>query len=325
MPFRLRISGVEYCDGEIAISGKLADGSYAGPEAVVVHGQGGDSITTAVIHHSLQYPTEWPVLPTHEKTILTISIKAPSPTFRVDESKPIVGQGVLFINQKREDISEILSDPVFLATQLTMSLESDDVEPNVRYFGVSTAKVNHCYEEMFERRFESGVWPFIRIRLNDCRSIELEYAASIEYQTRFWIEDQRTSHRVLLGYHSGHFSLPAFRFEEIAWLDRCLHQSPVRAAAILLLMTGCYLQHADGMPTELIADRLSQLHAVQPKALDAMRNAFLDSLVVPELGWRREEKLGWTNNWRYSQRNPQSTMSVLRPEDFAAIGGFFEQ
>jgi hypothetical protein len=45
--------------------------------------------------------------------------------------------------------------------------------------------------------------------------------------------------------------------------------------------------------------------------------------VVPELAWEFTEYRGWTNNWRYSQRNPASGMSILGLEDNRFIRAFF--
>jgi|SoiMethySBSTD1v2_1073268.scaffolds.fasta_scaffold1271525_1 hypothetical protein len=73
MPFKLEISSVEYCGAEIAISGRLVEGAYAGPEAVIICGQDGTSITAPVIYHSLYLPQGWPVLPSND-TILTLSM-----------------------------------------------------------------------------------------------------------------------------------------------------------------------------------------------------------------------------------------------------------
>jgi hypothetical protein len=324
MPFKLKISSVEYQDAEIAISGRLVEGAYAGPEAVIIHGQDRTSITTPVTQHSLYLPENWPVLPSHD-TILTLSIDAPSSSFRVDESQPVIGLGTVFENSNRIDISHVLSDGVFLAMQLSLSLESEDVEdPNETYFGISTDEINNYYRELIHSKFDAGVWPYIRLPLDEARYVELEFAASIEYQDRFWIGDSRVPHRVLLGYNSGHFSLPAFSFEEILWFHGVLDSSPANRAATTLLMTACYLQDP-GRAGELTTELFSQLPGVKPGVAASMAKEFLEKLTVPELCWEQNSRLWWINNSIYSQRNPKSTMSLLDHEDFDFIEKFFDR
>lgn len=324
MPFKLQISGVEYRGSEIAISGKLLEGAYAGPEAVVIRGEDGLPVTVAVTHHSLYLPKDWPVLPSHDTTILTLSIDAPSSAFRVDESQPVIGRGTVFENPNRVDISNVLSEPVFWAMQLSLSLGSDDVEePNEAYFGVSTESVNDYYREAVDSKLGAGVWPYIRVPLDDSRFVELEFAASIEYQDRFWIGQARIPHRVLLGYHSGHFSLPAFRLEEILWFHDLLGKTTAYRSATLLLMSACYVQEPSDPAMQLATELFSHLPGVKSGIAQSMAKTFLDNLTVPDLRWQHDSDLGWTNNWRYSQRNPQSTMSVLSRDDFAFVSKYF--
>jgi hypothetical protein len=97
-------------------------------------------------------PQGWPVLSSHD-TILTLSIDAPISAFRVDESQPVIGRGTVFENSNRIDISHVLSDQVFWAMQLSLSLGSESVdEPNEAYFGVSTDEVNNYYRELSKRK-----------------------------------------------------------------------------------------------------------------------------------------------------------------------------
>jgi len=323
MPFKLQISAVEYLGTEIAISGKLLEGAYSGPEAIFVAGKAGDSVTVPVTHHSLYLPKDWPVLPSHD-TVLTLSIDTPCSDFRVDESQPIIGRGSVFENPNKVDISDVLSDPVFWATQLSLTLGSDDVEePNEAYFGISTDQVNRYYRDVIDSRLGAGVWPYIRLPVDDSKFVEIEFAASVEYQDRFWIGQSRIPHRALLGYHSGHFSLPAFRFEEILWFHELLGRSCQYRTSVLLLMSACYVQNPSGLPLELALDLFSYLPGVKPGASQLMAKTFLDNLTITNVNWQHDSDFGWINNWRYSQRNPRSTMSVLSRDDFAFITKYF--
>ena len=324
MPFKLKISRVEYHGAEIEISGRLVEGAYSGPEAVNIHGQDGTSITTPVLHHILESPEDWPVLPSHNTT-LTLSIAAPTYAFRVDESQGVIGLGTILQNSNRVDISHVLSDCVFWAMQLGNRLGSEDVkEPSEAFFGISTDQVNNYYHELIGSKFNSGIWPYIRLPLDEARFVEIEFAASIEYQDRFLIGDSRAQRRVLLGYNSGHFSLPAFRLEEMRWLYDVLDHSPAPRAAAALLMPACYLQDPSGHAGEFVTAMFSQLPGLKPTAAESMAKAFVKNQTTPKLRWERHQQLGWINNSIYSQRNPSSTMSVLKPEHFELIEKFFD-
>jgi len=325
MPFKLQITGVDYRDAEIAISGKLVAGAFAGPEAVVIHGQNGVSATAVVTHHSVYSPVDWPVLPSHDSTILTLSIDAPSSDFRVDETQSVIGRGTVFENPDRAEISYVVSDPVFWAMQLSRNLDSEDVEePNETYFGVCNQRLNDFYREQIDSKFDAGIWPYIRLPIDDFRFVEIEFAAGVEYQDRFWIGDSRIPRRVLLGYHSGHFSLPAFRLEEVEWFHEVLSRSPLaNRTATLLLMSGCCVESPSDQLIQMTMELFSEIPGVKSDAMTAMATAFVGSLIVPSLRWERDKDFGWINNWRYSQRNPESTMSVLSRDDFAFISKFF--
>jgi hypothetical protein len=118
--------------------------------------------------------------------------------------------------------------------------------------------------------------------------------------------------------------LPAFRFEEILWLHDVLGRFPTTRAAATLLMSGCYMQDPSGRAAEFATELFSQLPGVKPAVAGSMAKVFLENLTVPELRWEQDHQLGWINNWAYSQRNPRSTMSVLKLEDFDFIERFFD-
>jgi hypothetical protein len=104
----------------------------------------------------------------------------------------VIGLVTIFENPYRIDISHVLSEGVFWAMQLSLSLGSEDVdEPNEAYFGISDDEINNYYLELIDSKFGAGVWPYIRLPLDEARFVEIEFAASIEYQDRFWIGDSR--------------------------------------------------------------------------------------------------------------------------------------
>lgn len=324
LTFKLRVSDVDYGSAEIAISGTLVEGAYSGPEAVELFSRDGSTITATVTHHRILFPVDWPIVPEHTETILTISIPPPSKKFRLDPKQPVVGLGVLFKNSNREDVSDALSDPRFWAWQLSAHLSSDEVEEEAgECLGFSADELEAFHEEFLEARFSAGVWPFIRFPIQKNRFVEIEFAASIELQERFWIGDSGTQQRVLLGYHSPHFSLPAFRFEELLKLDARFGRAGVPRAALLLLLSACYVPKFSGPPHDLAVELFATLPGVKKRTARSMAKGLGQNLTVPDLAWKRDRKLGWVNNWKYSQRSPAGLMSVLGTDEFAFIANFF--
>jgi sucrose-6-phosphate hydrolase SacC (GH32 family) len=51
----------------------------------------------------------------------------------------------------------------------------------------------------------------------------------------------------------------------------------------------------------------------------------VENLVTPEAMWEHRTGIGWCSNWDYSQRNPESFMSVLSEADFRFIELFFRE
>ena len=72
-------------------------------------------------------------------------------------------------------------------------------------------------------------------------------------------------------------------------------------------VAGAWLRHSPGFETCYLAPVLHEL----------------SQNVVSELKWEYTEDRGWTNNWRYSQRNPSSGMSILGLDDYRLIREFF--
>jgi hypothetical protein len=326
MPFQLSISDVEYGKDEVTVTGKLISGAYAGPELITVTGQNGRAANFVITHHGMSKPEGWPVLPEHRSTLLRLSFRIPDPHFRVDDSQPVIGRGVVFQNANRIDITAELRDPMFWATWLGFHVTCDEVEePHEYFWGVSQEAVNDYYRRTFEDYFQSGRSPYLSLQLDDSRYLELESSASVEYQDRFWIGDRATGKRALLGYHSGHFSLPAFRTEEANALASALISRAALKPAGLLPMTGCYRGEGDAWPSDLIKRLAAEVPGIRPGTTTALEAALSQRAFVPSIRWERDAISGWINNSPYSQRNPNSTMSVLTADDFRFIERFFAE
>jgi hypothetical protein len=167
-----------------------------------------------------------------------------------------------------------------------------------------------------EVHWDAGVWPFILLPVND-RFVEIEFATGVEHQQRVWLEDG-TGQRVLMGYHSGHFSLPSFRIGEITKLGRSLRAHP---SAALLLLPGAYICTDDTLPRDIVAEWVRQVPGIKPDFVPKLVESLLANR-VPDLRWKLDERFGWINNWKYSQRNPDSPMSILGFDDFRFIHRF---
>lgn len=322
MPFKLRIQSVDHRRGEVVISGRLVEGAYFGPEEVSVPGVCGRVLRAWVECHSLRSPVGWPVLPEHP-TELALTIRAPDEPFKVDRNGVVIGHGVLFNNTQRVDITaEVLGDPRFWALELGLHLASDDVdEPEKHYFDVSNDELDDYYEATIHRHQASGVWPFLVTPLDRSRYLEIEFAAYVEHQTRYWLGDYSSGQRVCIGYHSGHFSLPAFRPDEIAWLLTVLPSDQMQIAALLLPAT--YDHNLSPLLQEAVPKLVKQLPGLQPATSAQLADVLQQGLVVEGCHWTQRDDLGWTTNWPYSQRNPGGSMSALNPPDFEFIRRFF--
>lgn len=320
MPFEMTIKRVEQGKGEIALSGRIVEGAYFGPELVRVPVARGPDVELWVSHHSMTGMLAWPVEPSHDVT-LTLSVRLPPEGLQVDSSRRLVGLGCVLMNSRRHDITDALADPRFWAVVLGRHLQSDEDEddPEERFFGLDADVLEAYHEEVFHQRYHQGVWPFVRVAVDSARFVEMEFAASVEHQQRFWVG--RGEERALAGYDSGHFSLPAFRVEEVAWLLGQPGFTP-RVAALLLL-SGCFTKEATAELRQLVTPLFEAVPGAIRARVPDMAAAFMEGRVVGGLEWKRDAGRGWINNWIYSQRNPASRLSVLGQGDFELIERFF--
>jgi hypothetical protein len=303
---------------ELSISGKLVDGSFMGPEALLLCDEAGAWAHSTVVRHSITLPKDWPIVPNDGSTLI-LRVWKPNAGFKLDQRQMVVGQGAIAQNPNRIDISTSLAEPEFWAIWMPLHLvESDDLPEASLAWGLTRDEKKSAYARIFKSNWSSGLWPYVRFGLPQRRYIEIEYAAGIEYQNRVWIGAEGGP-RVLLGYDSGHFSFPSLRIRELVDLAMNIDGHP---AAPLLLLEGAYLLEGEPFPAEQVERCLRQSPGFQETYLDLIVSG-LGEHAVPGLSWTLTEDRGWINNWKYSQRNPASTMSILRLEDFGFIREFF--
>jgi hypothetical protein len=91
--------------------------------------------------------------------------------------------------------------------------------------------------------------------------------------------------------------------------------------AVLLLLPGAYICADDVLPREIVTAWVKQIPGIKPHFIAKLVESLLANR-VPDLEWKRDERLGWINNWSYRKRNPDSPMSVLGFDDFRFVHRF---
>lgn len=316
MPFTLTPTSTAVQGQESAIRGRLKTGAYMGPEALLITSEDGRECRTHVHSHGMEFPKGWPVLPEHFDTVVILYVPRLPEGF---SPISVTGLGAIETGAERIDVTHLLALPEFWAMQLALHFTSEDIDdPALEFLGIQPERANEWYESNISSLQSAGRWPYVRIPLPDSRYIELEMAAAIQYQDRVWIGHLSGSHRVLLGYHSGHFSLPALRPAEVAWLT---DQAP-SSASPLLWLSAAYLE-AGTFPVCLARELVSHIPGAATRKFPLMADTLLEHITVSGLRWSPDPILGWVDNWDYSQRNPKSPLSILSPPDFAYIRTFF--
>lgn len=313
MPFRLRVSTVSSSKSALLVSGVVVEGSYVGPESVMLCDKSGEWISSAILQHEVVHPKTWPIV-AGDGSMLVLHIRPPHSWFQLDRNQDVVGRGSLSTNERRVDVTDYFANPAFWAIQMSLHLGAQMTEDPLLAWGFCQADEVQAYERLFESHWHAGVWPYLRLPFGGAKFVEIEFAAGVEYQERLWLGDGNAS-RALMGYHSGHFSLPSFRIAEVLALGKSLTAHP---CAGLLLLPGAYIGADENLPRDIVSEWVKEVPGVRSEFIPKIVESFLSN-VVPELQWRFDERLGWINNWTYSQRNPRGSMSVLGTEDFRFI------
>ncbi len=316
MAFKLAPITCDREGSELRVRGRVQSGAYFGPQPVRLTTADGQEYLAHVTSHEIELPEAWPVMPEHHSTVLVLHI-APLPT-RTDIIL-VTGLGAVTPARGRLDVSEVLAAREFWALQLSVHFMSEDVDdPALEWLGVTPDAAEKWYETRIHQHIRNGLWPYVRVALPRTRYVELEMAGGVEPQDRLWIGDHSSGQRVLLGYHSGHFSLPALRLDEVR---RLALESDSDMSNVLWLTT-LYLQPGE-YPLSFARDLIAKMPGMSPDKVETAAETLLANLAVEGLQWEQDDELGWINNWHYSQRNLNSLLSILEQRDFAYIKGFF--
>ena len=303
---------------EIRLRGRLRSGAYFGPESVIARSADGKAWKTHIHTHGLEAPEGWPVLAEHRNTVLVLTLPAPPRGFEIVQIEGLGSADTA--THERLDVSGLLDTPGFWAMQVAFGFESETVDdPALEWFGFDTPSLDAWYAEHIQRHQQAGAWPCVRVPLPGARYIQYEMAAGVEQQDRIWIGDDAGQHRVLLGYQSGHFSLPALRPQELSWLAA----QTGSAASNLLWLRAAYIDAGDAGTRSLAQAVVAGLPGLLPGKASEMADTLIDGMTVQNLAWTSDPRHGWINDGKYSQRNPDSRLSTLEAEDFAYLRDFF--
>jgi hypothetical protein len=321
MSFRLRIEHVETRGRETVIRGRLIEGCYFGPQTIRVKDTMGNERKAPILAHSLIEPKAWPVTADHETQLV---LHLPPAPFDIDLNSPVEGLGSVALGKGSTDLASELSNPLFWGIFSDLHMASDTMEQPVReLLGLSEEEVNTYYKGVLEPLINSTAWPVFPLDIDGNRYVEIEWSGGAECQERVWIGAKASGERALLGYNSGHFSLPGLRPSELVWLLDRLRDTPAHPAAGLLLMPMCYLPEPNAPLTERLAGLCARIPGANPTLAGTAATSMIERCTVPAATWERKPRYGWCSSWAYSQRNPQSPMSILAEADFGFIDQFF--
>jgi hypothetical protein len=232
----------------------------------------------------------------------------------------------VLLRERSIDLSKELGNPLFWGNFSVLFMNSESMEyPYEQFLGLSQDDVNAYYSDVLSPLINSPAWPIFPLDIDGDRYVEIEWAGGAEYQERLWIGSRESGQRALLGYYSGHFSLPGLRPTELVWLLDRLAQTKMHPASSLLLAPMCYLPAPGALLTERLAELCARIPSAKPGLAATMAANLVEHQVVADATWERRPRYGWCSNWPYSQRNPESRMSVLTEAEFRFIDLFFSE
>lgn len=324
MPFELHITHVDYDNPTPCVSGRLVAGRYFGPENVELVLEDGGVFRTTVGSMGASTPRGWPILPEHD-TVLRLELLA-QPPGRIAVGTVLRGIGLSPPPPHgRRQSNDWLDTPLFWAMHyflLAGDGEKDESELCEALFGISSDEINEFYLRRFTSQRQPQPWPFFSVAVADSRAVEVEYAATAEYQTRYKIAD--AAGVITVGYDSGHFSLPSFQWSEVLAIANASQDSLRRHQLILLLFPGIYVGISDvAEATRELEDCFTQLGLFNPAARSVLASNAVQNR-RSESPWAYDERLGWVSKSQYAQRNPSSLLSQLKEGDFFRIKAFFD-
>lgn len=219
VPFTIQLEDC-HPEGElVAILGHVTEGAFFGSELMLLRTRDGGEHPTCIDSYELEsrgLAGAAGASPHHHR---------PHAPHACRHGHPLrEGLGAVQAAAQRVSVSQVLAEPEFGANQLALHLSPDAFEDaGLEFMGVTAAAANAWYNTKLLQFFEAGIASYVRVELPRPRYIELEMMVD---QDRIWIGESSGLKKVLLGYHSGHFSLPALRPEELLWLAQVTDSQP---------------------------------------------------------------------------------------------------
>src|SRR5262245_48890270 len=282
MSFRLCIDKIENRGSETIITGRLIDGAYFGPQSIRLTDMTGTVHTASILTHGLIDPKGWPVTAEHD-TQLQLYIATPAAPFTIDPKCPIEGVGHVAPRRDSIDLSKELVNPLLWGSFSALHMTSEAIEcPYEDFLGLSRDEVNGYYNDFLSPLVDSPTWPIFPLEIDSDRYVEIEWAGGSEYQDRVWIGSTVSGRPALLGYDSGHFSLPGLRPSELVWLLDRLDQKKVHPASGLLLLPMCFLPKPDIPLTKRLAELCARVPGARSQLAETMATNMIEHLVVPD-------------------------------------------
>lgn len=325
MPFELRIDRVESQPTSATVYGRLLSGRYFGPEDVELVHAGKVVARTIVGSSGAAKPQGWPILPEHD-TILNVELVG-IPSALVNIGMTVRGIGFAQDPGGGRLQNDWLESPHFWAVHYYLLIgddEHDESELCDDLLGISGAEVNQFYVDHFLCCDKALPYPYVSLRIDGSCSIEVEYAQGAESQTRYKIRDENGA--IVLGYNSGHFSLPALRWAEALQLAGAVVSARQKAQVILLLLPGIWVEQPDSVEaTASLEASFAELGLFDSIGRNRLVKNIMQHLQMKDRLWSFDKHLGWICSGQYAQRNPKSLLSSLVEKDLLRIKRFFER
>jgi hypothetical protein len=220
---------------------------------------------------------------------------------------------------------DALTDPRFWAMHYCMLIGTEEVDADdfiEPFFGVSTKEVNDYFLQEFDQRGPDEAWPYLEVPVRGGFTVQAEYAGTPS-ETRFYINHVDWPEPVALGYDSGHFALPAFRWCEVAAIGRaCTGINAARALLLAFPAVGLRAEDEISSVQPMLVEAWRQLGVINRERLEEMTGQNMVHR-TGEIRWWEDPQLGWINDGRYSFRNPKTLMCDFAKDRFNKVAAFF--
>jgi hypothetical protein len=220
-------------------------------------------------------------------------------------------------------MNSIMTTPYFWAAHHHLILRDDDhetAELTEQVFGLSSDDVSDYYSSQLVQLDEVSSPLGLSVGHGYSLGVEVADCGEDGHEQRYYLGHDSWDEWQLLGYDSGHFALPAFRWSEVRAIGAAAghhHGKEVAATAVLLLLPSVYFNEADDLADakKHVSACWSELAFAGVLRPDVAAEATVTSLSGHEIRWWHDRRLGWINDGRYSFRNPNCRLAPGQSEE----------